>query len=332
MWPPEHERKLGNFFSGNQEEPVDVSIVVPLLNEEESVESLYSSVKGVMELIGKEYEILFVDDGSTDGTFEALAKISKRDNKVKVIRFRRNFGQTAAMSAGFDYASGSIIVTMDGDLQNDPRDIPRLLEKMERGYDIVSGWRVNRKDKLVSRKLPSKIANWLIGVVTGVKLHDYGCSLKAYRAEVIKNVHLYGEMHRFIPALASWFGANITEIPVNHYSRKYGRTKYGISRTLRVVLDLITVKFLLEFSTRPLQMFGLVGMVSFTAGLLINLYLTFLKLAFGAPLASRPLLLLGILLMFLGVQFITIGLLAELQVRTYHEAQGKPIYVVKEIL
>ncbi len=332
MWPPEHERKLGNLLSGNQEEPVDVSIVVPLLNEEESVESLYSSVKGVMELIGKEYEILFVDDGSTDGTFEALSKINKRDSKVKVIRFRRNFGQTAAMSAGFDYANGGIIVTMDGDLQNDPRDIPRLLEKMERGYDIVSGWRVNRKDKLVSRKLPSKIANWLIGKVTGVKLHDYGCSLKAYRAEVIKNVHLYGEMHRFIPALASWFGANITEIPVNHYSRKYGRTKYGISRTLRVVLDLITVKFLLEFSTRPLQMFGLVGIISFTAGLLINLYLTLLKLAFGAPLASRPLLLLGILLMFLGVQFITIGLLAELQVRTYHEAQGKPIYVVKEVL
>jgi len=332
MWTSKRDRRLEGIDPGPRGGPIDISIVVPVLDEEKSIEPLYSSIKGVMDAIGKEYEILFVDDGSTDGTFDVLSKISGQDSRTKVIRFRRNFGQTAAMSAGFDYSRGDIIITMDGDLQNDPKDIPRLLEKIDAGYDVVSGWRINREDKLLSRRIPSKVANWLIGKVTGVKLHDYGCSLKAYRAEVAKNVNLYGEMHRFIPALASRFGARITEIPVAHHSRKYGRTKYGLSRTFKVILDLITVKFLLEFSTRPLQIFGLVGIVSFTLGLLINLYLTVLKFSRGVPLSDRPLLLLGILLVFLGVQFITIGLLAELQVRTYHEAQNKPIYVIKEIL
>lgn len=311
---------------------VEVSVIIPLYNEEENVELLYTSLKEVVSTLNKETEIIFVDDGSRDRTFELLSKLKQFDSSVKVIRFTRNFGQSAAMSAGFDYAMGEIIITMDGDLQNDPRDIPLLLDRIEEGYDIVSGWRVNRQDKAISRKLPSKIANWLIGLITGVKLHDSGCSLKAYRSTIIKNVRLYGEMHRFIPALASSIGARVTEVKVNHSARKYGSSKYGISRTIRVVLDLITIKFLLSFLTRPVQIFGLWGLGFVGIGFLICLYLSVLKLFFGEGIGDRPLLLLGIMLIVLGVQFIGFGLIAEMQTRTYYEVQNKPIYVIRDFI
>jgi glycosyltransferase involved in cell wall biosynthesis len=311
---------------------IEVSIVIPLYNEEENVDLLYTSLKEVVRTLNKETEIIFIDDGSTDRTFELLSKLKQFDSSVKVIRFTRNFGQSAAMSAGFDYAMGDIIITMDGDLQNDPRDISLLLERIEEGYDIVSGWRANRQDKTISRKLPSKIANWLIGLITGVKLHDSGCSLKAYRSNVIKNVRLYGEMHRFIPALASSIGARVTEVKVNHSPRKYGRSKYGISRTIRVTLDLITIKFLLSFLTRPVQIFGLWGLAFVCIVSLICLYLSGLRLFFGESIGDRPLLLLGIMLIVLGVQFIGFGLIAEMQTRTYYEVQNKPIYVIRDFI
>jgi glycosyltransferase involved in cell wall biosynthesis len=309
-----------------------VSVVIPLYNEEENIEALYSSLREVINSLSVEAEVIFIDDGSTDDTFHLLSKLKKSDDNMRVIRFTRNFGQTAAMSAGFDYARGEIIITMDGDLQNDPKDIPLLLEKLEEGYDIVSGWRVDRQDKLISKTIPSKIANWLIGLITGVKLHDSGCSLKAYRSEVIKNLRLYGEMHRFIPALASSRGARIVEIKVNHRPRKYGSSKYGISKTIRVFLDLITIKFLLSFLTRPLQIFGLLGLAFSGIGFLVCLYLSILKLFFDQGLSDRPLLLLGILLLVLGVQFIGFGLVAEMQTRTYYEVQNKPIYVIKDLI
>ena len=310
---------------------VEISIVVPLYNEGENVEELYASLHEAVKTLGREAEIIFIDDGSTDGTFELLSKIRKFDDNVRIIRLAKNFGQTAAMSAGFDYARGKIVVTMDGDLQNDPRDIPLLLEKIEEGNDIVSGWRANRQDGFILRKIPSKIANWVVGIITGVKLHDSGCTLKAYRSEVIKNLRIYGEMHRFIPALASSTGARIAEVKVNHNARKYGSSKYGISRTLRVILDLIVIKFLLSFLTRPLQIFGLLGILFSCFGFLICFYLSILKLFFGQGLSDRPLLLLGVLLLVLGIQFIGFGLIAEMQTRTYYEVQNKPIYVVKDL-
>ena len=258
--------------------------------------------------------------------------LHQKDVRVKVIDFRRNFGQTAAMAAGFHFAKGRLIVSMDGDLQNDARDIPRLLSKLEEGYDLVSGWRKDRREALVRRRIPSWIANWLIGKITGVKLHDYGCTLKAYRAEIIKGIGLYGEMHRFIPALASWMGARIAEIPVTHHPRRFGKTKYGLGRTIRVILDLITVKFLMTYSTRPLHIFGIPGLISLLLGILISAYLTILKFFFHEQLAQRPLILFGILLIFTGIQFISMGLLAEIQARIYHEAQGKPTYSIREIV
>jgi glycosyltransferase involved in cell wall biosynthesis len=311
---------------------VDVSIVVPLYNEIENITSLHKAIVPVVSSSGKSTEIIFVDDGSTDGTYEQLKKIQAIDPSVWVIRFRRNFGQAAAFSAGFDFARGKVIVTMDGDLQNDPADIPLLIEKIDQGFDIVSGWRIKRKDNFITRRLPSIIANSLISRVTGVKLHDYGCSLKAYREEVVKNIRLYGELHRFIPAIASWMGIQVAEVPVNHFPRKHGRSKYGLGRTLRVMLDLITVKFMLNYATRPLQIFGLAGMFSFLIGLIISGYLTILRLFYGEGLSDRPILLLGVLLIMLGVQLILMGLLGELIVRTYHESQDKPIYAVREIL
>ncbi len=309
---------------------LDISVVLPVFNEAENLELLHAALADVLGEYGRSYEILFVDDGSRDRSFDALAAIQARDPHVRVVRLRRNFGQTAAMAAAFRYARGRIVIPMDADLQNDPNDIPRLVAKLEEGYDVVSGWRVDRQDKLFSRRLPSIAANWLIGRVTGVKLHDYGCSLKAYRAEIVKNVHIYGEMHRFIPALASWFGAQIAELPVAHHPRRHGRTKYGLGRTFRVVLDLITVKFLLSFSTQPLHVFGFWGALSLLGGSGICTYLTVMRLFFHQELARRPLLLLGVLLIFSGIQFISMGLLAEMLARTYHEAQDKPIYVVRE--
>jgi len=313
-------------------EKIEVSIVIPVLNEAENLEPLYFQLQCLLNNWDRHCEIIFVDDGSTDGSPEILKKLQMHNDRVRVIRLRRNFGQTAAFSAGFDLAQGDVIITMDGDLQNDPADIPRLLEKIEAGYDVVSGWRVNRHDKFLTRRLPSRMANSLISKVTGIKLHDYGCSLKAYRRDVVKNIRLYGEMHRLIPALASWMGIQVAEIPVNHMPRKFGRSKYGLGRTVRVILDLLTVKFLLDYATRPIQIFGLLGLFSLSLGGALGIYLSILKLIFDQQLGDRPLLLLAVLLIMIGIQLIVMGLLGELVVRTYHETQGKPIYVVREIL
>jgi len=308
-----------------------ISLVVPLYNEEENVNELHGRLKSVLESTGSEYEIIFIDDGSTDHTLDLLQEIQTKDAKVIVLSFRRNFGQTAAFAAGFDYASGDVIITMDGDLQNDPMDIPKFLEMIKEN-DVVSGWRKKRKDPFLSRRLPSVMANWLISKVTGVALHDYGCSLKAYRREVIKNLKLYGEMHRFIPAVANLYGVKIAEVETVHHPRLKGKSKYGISRTVKVVLDLITVKFLLSFSTRPLQFFGPMGLVSGFAGFLISLYLSIDKVLMGKDIGGRPMLLLGALLIIVGIQFIGMGLLGEMMVRVYHETQKKPIYVIKKVL
>lgn len=308
-----------------------ISVVIPIYNEEENVTLLYDELTEVMKSMACSYEILFVDDGSTDSTLSILQSMQAADQRIVVVKFRRNFGQTAAMSAGFDYSSGDVIITMDGDLQNDPRDIPRFIQKIEDGFDVVTGWRHDRKDAFLNRRLPSIIANKIISWTTGVALHDYGCTLKAFRKEVIKNIHLYGEMHRFIPAIASGMGISFTEIKVNHRARQFGASKYGISRTIRVVLDLITVKFLLSYATRPIQIFGLLGVISGTAGFLIALIMTIQRQFFDIPLSDRPMLLLAIVLIFVGIQFVSIGLIGELQARTYHETQKKPVYYVKEV-
>jgi glycosyltransferase involved in cell wall biosynthesis len=312
---------------------VDLSVVIPIRNEAPSLEQLYSELTETLASAGRSYEILVVDDGSSDNSFEILKKLQSLDPRLRVIRFRRNFGQTAAFAAGFDYARGLVIVTSDGDLQNDPKDIPGLVEMIDRGYDIACGWRKERKDPFWSRRLPSIAANWLISRATGVHLHDYGCSLKAYRAEVVKPLKLYGEMHRFLPAIASEQGVSIAERVVNHRPRQHGTSKYGLSRTIRVVLDLVTVKFLLSYSTRPLQIFGLLGLAATTLGGLITAYLMYVRLIALQPIAQRtPLLLVGVLLVFIGVQLVTFGLLAELLARTYYESQNKPVYVIREIL
>lgn len=311
---------------------MDISVVVPLYNEEDNVQLLYEEIKGVLDTMAEQAEIVFVDDGSRDTTLAKLEVIQAGDDHVRVVSLRRNFGQTAAMTAGFDHARGGVIITMDGDLQNDPHDIPQLVGKLNEGYDVVTGWRHDRQDAFLSRRLPSQLANRLISRVTGVGLHDYGCTLKAFRREVIDNINLYGEMHRFIPAIASGMGISFTEVKVNHRARRFGTSKYGISRTIRVVLDLITVKFMLSYATRPLHVFGTVGVVSSLLGVTIGLILTVQRQLFGIGLANRPLLLLAVLLIFMGIQFITIGLLAELVVRTYHESQKKPIYYVRKVL
>ena len=318
--------------SGDQLLSPELSIVIPLYNEAESIEPLYAELSAVLEGLGRPYEVIVVDDGSQDGSFERLREIHQRDPRWQVIRFRRNFGQTAAFSAGFTAARGEIVITSDADLQNDPRDIPRLLEKMAEGYDIVSGWRVQRKEPFLSRRLPSLIANRMISNATGVVLHDYGCSLKAYRREVIKQVRLYGELHRFLPAIASWMGVRVAEVPVNDRPRAFGSSKYGISRTFKVLLDLITVRFLLGYATRPLHIFGGVGLALGFIGVVIGSYLVYVKLVLGQNIGSRPLLLLAVLLVVLGVQMISMGLLAEMVMRTYHEVQDKPIYAIREWL
>lgn len=312
--------------------PPKISIVIPLYNEEESIPHLVEALDAAIAHYGQPAEVIIVDDGSKDRSFELLRKVAENDPRYTIIRFRRNFGQTAAFAAGFAHARGEVVITMDADLQNDPMDIPLLMAKIEEGYDIVSGWRKNRQDRWLDRKLPSMLANRLISNVTDVRLHDYGCSLKAYRTEVLKHVRLYGELHRFIPALASQVGATVTEVPVNHRSRQYGRSKYGISRTIRVMLDLINVWFLGTYSTRPIHVFGALGLGSIALGVLTGLYLTSLKLFWGASIGNRPLLLLAVLLVVIGVQLVTMGLLAEMITRTYYESQNKPIYVVREIV
>jgi glycosyltransferase involved in cell wall biosynthesis len=316
----------------NPSRTFDVSFVVPVYNEEENIPELYRELAAAGESLGRSFEMIFIDDGSRDGSFPALSRLQASDPRVKVIRLRKNFGQTAALSAGFDRARGEIIVTLDADLQNDPADTRLLLAKMDEGFDIVSGWRLKRKDKLVSRRLPSKAANWIISRVTGVKLHDYGCTLKAFRSEIVKHIKLYGEMHRFIPAIASTIGTSIAEIPVNHRRRVHGKSKYNLSKSVRVFLDLLTVKFLLSYSTRPLQIFGLFGLIAGLIGGIIGLVLSYQRLFLRVGLGNRPLLLLAVILIVIGFQFITMGLLGEIMVRTYHEAVEKHIYVVRDVL
>lgn len=309
----------------------DLTVVVPMLNEQENLPDLYAQLTAALVQSGLRYELIFVDDGSTDGSWRVIQSLVAADPAIRAIRFRRNFGQSAAFAAGFSRASGAVVVTIDADLQNDPADIPLLLHTLyEQECDIVSGWRVNRQDKFLSRRLPSQLANGLISKVTGVKLHDYGCSLKAYRAEVVKNLRLYGDLHRFLPALASWMGVTVVEVPVNHRARTRGKSKYGLWRTLWVLIDLISVKFFLSYGTRPSRVFGIIGMLSMLLGVLIGFYLTAVKLLYNIDIGTRPLLLLGILLLVLGVQFISTGLLAEMMVRTYYEAQDKPIYALRE--
>jgi len=311
---------------------MDLSVVVPVYNEEENVEPLIAEIETVMAALGKSYEIVVVDDGSKDATFANLRSISERLSQLKVVRLKRNFGQTAAMAAGLAHARGAVVILMDGDGQNDPADIPALLRKLDEGNDLVAGWRYNRQDPFLNRRLPSMIANTLISFTTHVKLHDYGCTLKAMRQDVAKNLRLYGEMHRFIPAIAYERGACITELKVNHRPRLRGKSKYGITRTLRVVLDLLTVKFLSSYSTRPSHVFGPIGLGSGFLGFVIGLYLTMEKIVYGKDIGARPLLLLAILLIFIGFQFVTMGLLGEMLARTYHESQNRTVFVVDEIL
>jgi glycosyltransferase involved in cell wall biosynthesis len=309
----------------------EISVVIPMRNESPNVEGLYRDVTSSLTQYGRSYEVVLIDDGSTDDTFERLAALQARDPRVRVVRFRRNFGQTAAFAAGFAHARGRYIVTADGDRQNDPADIPAMIQMLEQqDLDIVCGWRKDRKDPFVSRRLPSMIANAIISFATGVKLHDYGCSLKVFRVEVVRAMKLYGEMHRFLPAIANEFGVAIGEQVVNHRARTHGKSNYGITRTFRVVLDLMTVKFLSSYSTRPLQMFGGVGIIMGAVGLAMCSWVTYQRF-FGYQSANRPLLIVGCMLGLVGINLIMNGLLAEMQARTYHESQDKPIYVIREI-
>ncbi|MBE9106525.1 glycosyltransferase family 2 protein [Nostoc cf. edaphicum LEGE 07299] len=310
----------------------DVSVVVPIHDEVESLPLLLEAIASTLSSSQVNYEIICVDDGSTDGSGDFLKEQAQIRTDLKAVILRRNYGQTAAMAAGFYYAVGKAIVTLDADLQNDPADIPMLLAKLDEGYDLVSGWRQKRQDGAVNRLLPSKIANWLIRRTTSVNIHDYGCSLKAYRSELLADMNLYGELHRFLPALAYIEGARITEIPVRHHARRFGRSKYGIWRTFRVLMDLLTILFMKKFLTRPMHVFGLLGLISMFSGTAIGIYLTFVKLALGQMIGNRPLLILAVLLLVTGVQLFCFGLLAELLMRTYHESQGRPIYRVREVV
>jgi len=308
------------------------SVIIPVFNEEESLPTLYERLKGVLDKISGGHEMVFVDDGSQDNSFATLREISMGDPNVKVIRLRRNFGQTAALVAGFDKACGEIIVTIDADLQNDPSDIPSLLEKIDEGYDIVSGWRKNRKDPLISKALPSKLSNKMASWLTGVTLHDFGCTLKAYRREVIEGIHLYGELHRYVPAVASSLGVRVGEIEVSHHPRPYGKSKYGITRLMRGMLDLITLKLLLTYMNRPMQMFGGLGVLAMFGAGMSGLATVAMKMFMGFNMTGNPLLFLTILLFLASVQFISMGFLGEISMRTYHETQSKPIYVVREVV
>lgn len=309
-----------------------LSVVIPLYNEAESVPALHGELTGVLDALDFRSEVIVVDDGSSDASFAALSAVHARDPRWTILRFRRNHGQTTALSAGFERARGEVVVTLDADLQNDPQDIPRLLATLAEGHDIVSGWRRDRKEPFLTRRLPSMLANWLISRVTGVHLHDYGCTLKAYRSVVVKNIQLYGELHRFIPAVASQIGVQVAELTVNDRPRRHGRSKYGISRTFRVLLDLLTVRFILGYSTRPLQVFGGLGLLSAGAGVLLGLLLTIEKLVANVDIGTRPLLILAALLIIAGVQLISIGLVAEILVRSWHEMRGHPVYLLRDVL
>jgi glycosyltransferase involved in cell wall biosynthesis len=310
------------------------SIVVPFYNEQESVPQLYVRITEVMDTIGEPYEMVFVDDASKDGTFRLLSEIASADRRVTVVKLRRNFGQTAALKAGFDHSQGEIIISMDGDLQHDPAEIPLFIAKIREGYDIVSGWRVSRTDHWLARQVPSRIANWMMKKLSRVELHDFGTTFKAYRREILAEIHLYGELHRFIPALASWAGASVAEVPITNIPRKTGKSNYGISRTVRVLLDLMSVKFLVDYSTKPLQFFGLPGLASLAGGASIGVYIFARKALFDEGLLANhgPLILLGMALIMAGIQFISIGLIGELLARTYYETQDKPVYTVRELI
>ncbi len=312
--------------------PIRYSIVVPFYNEQENISPLYVKLTEVMDSIGEPYELVFVDDGSKDMTFKVLSDIYEHDPRVNLVQLRRNFGQAPALKAGFDFARGGIIISMDGDLQHDPEEIPRFLEKIEEGYDIVSGWRYQRKDHWLTRQLPSRIANWMMAKLSGIELHDFGTTFKAYRREVLSEIHLYGELHRFIPALASWAGASVAEVPIENLHRKNGKSNYGISRTVRVLLDLLSVKFLLDYSTKPLQLFGLMGLLCLSGGAGIGLWVFGRKALFDEGLLANhgPLMLLGMALVMGGIQFIATGLIGEMLARTYYESQNKPVYTVRE--
>ena len=311
--------------------PLDLSVVVPIYNEAESIESLVQAIADAVIRTNLRYEIICVDDGSKDGSTEVLTELAARRTDLKAVILRRNYGQTPAMAAGFELAKGKVIVTLDGDLQNDPADIPMLLDKLEEGYDLVSGWRRKRQDAALTRLLPSKIANIIIAKVTGVRLHDYGCSLKAYRAELIADMNLYGELHRFLPALAYIEGARIAEVPVRHHARRFGQSKYGLGRTIRVVMDLLTVYFMKKFLTRPMHVFGLGGLISLFTGIAMATYLTIVKLFFLQDIGDRPLLILAVLLIITGVNLFCFGLVTELLMRTYHESQRRPIYRIRDV-
>ncbi len=315
------------------ESTLKYSIVVPFFNEQENIPPLYMKLTEVMDSLGEPYELIFVDDGSRDNTFKVLSDIYEHDHRVNIVRLRRNFGQTAGLKAGFDFARGEIIISMDGDLQHDPEEIPRFLEKIEEGYDLVSGWRYARRDHWLMRQIPSRIANWMMSKLSGIDLHDFGTTFKAYRREIIQEIQLYGELHRFIPALASSTGAQITEVPITDLIRKSGKSNYGIGRTMRVFLDLIIVKFLLDYSTRPLQFFGLLGVGGVTLGGAIAAYIGYEKFANHITIMTQhgPLLLLGVALFVSGIQFVSMGLLGEIMARTYYESQNKPIYSLREV-
>ncbi len=308
----------------------ELSLFLPVLNEEDNLRPMHEKIRAALDALGKTAEVIYVDDGSTDRSLAVLREVADSDDRVRVISLRRNYGQTAAMAAGIDAAKGEILIPMDADLQNDPADIVRLLEKLDEGYDVVSGWRRNRQDKMVSRKIPSMIANKIISWIGDVPLHDYGCSLKAYRRDVLKDVKLYGEMHRFIPIYASWAGARVTEIPVDHHARTMGKSKYGISRTVKVIFDLITIKFMAEYHTKPLYVFGGFGMLAFAISMIAGVWAVILKLFYGTSFILTPLPIIAIVMLAISVQFFLMGLLAELLVRTYHESQDKAIYAVRE--
>jgi glycosyltransferase involved in cell wall biosynthesis len=322
-------RDTGELQSGKSIGP-DISVFLPVYNEEPNLPPLHAKLDEALGKLGKSAEIVFVDDGSSDGSLKVLREIAAKDPRVRVVALKRNYGQTAAMAAGIDAARGRVLIPMDADLQNDPADIVRLLEKLDEGYDVVSGWRKNRQDKLVTRKIPSMLANRLISWIGGVPLHDYGCSLKAYRRESLQDVKLYGEMHRFIPIYASWVGARVAEIPVEHHARTMGKSKYGLSRTLKVVFDLMTIKFMASYQTKPIYVFGSFGMLAFLISVLAGLYAVFLKLFHKADFVQTPLPILAIVMFAVGIQFLLMGLLAEMLVRTYHESQSKAIYAVRE--
>jgi glycosyltransferase involved in cell wall biosynthesis len=307
-----------------------ISVFLPVYNEEPNLLPLHTKLNEALARLGRSAEIIYVDDGSTDGSLRILREVAARDARVRVVALKRNYGQTAAMAAGIDAALGEVLIPMDADLQNDPADIIRLLDKLDEGYDVVSGWRKNRQDKLITRKIPSMIANRLISWIGGVPLHDYGCSLKAYRREALQDVRLYGEMHRFIPIYASWAGARVSEIPVEHHPRTMGKSKYGLSRTLKVVFDLMTIKFMASYQTKPIYVFGSFGMLAFLVSVVAGLYAIFLKLFHKADFVQTPLPILAIVMFAVGIQFLLMGLLAEMLVRTYHESQEKSIYAVRE--